>query len=69
MSSPSCILTPLSDLIDNPKLAKYDHHLCRDIHIQLDKEARKQGLSYEERFEMVKEEFLLIQSKILFTAV
>ena len=54
MSSPSAILTALSDLTNNPKLEHYDPHLCRDIHIKLDKEAREQGLSYDERFEMVR---------------
>ena len=54
MSSASAILTSLSDLTNNPKLDHYDPHLCKDIHIKLDKEARDQGLSYEERFEMVK---------------
>lgn len=54
MSSASAILTALSDLTNNPKLEHYDPHLCRDIHIKLDKEAREQGLSYEERFEMAK---------------
>ncbi len=54
MSSVSAILTSLSDLTNNPKLEHYDPHLCQDIHIKLDKEARDQGLSYEERFEMVK---------------
>jgi hypothetical protein len=53
MSSASAILTALSDLTNNPKLEHYDPHLCKDIHIKLDKEARDQGLSYEERFEMV----------------
>ena len=53
MSSASAILTALSDLTNNPKLDQYDPHLCKDIHIKLDKEAREQGLSYEERFEMV----------------
>lgn len=51
----SSIFTSLSEVTDNPKLARYDPHLCKDIHIQLDKEAREQGLSYEERFEMVNE--------------
>lgn len=54
MSSASAILTALSDLTNNPKLEKYDPHVCKDIHIKLDKEARDQGLSFEERFEMVK---------------
>jgi hypothetical protein len=54
MSSATAILTSLSDLTNNPKLDHYDPHLCKDIHIKLDKEARDQGLSYEERFEMVK---------------
>jgi hypothetical protein len=54
MSSASAILTALSDLTNNPKLEHYDPHLCKDIHIKLDKEAREQGLSYEERFQMVK---------------
>jgi hypothetical protein len=53
MSSASAILTALSDLTNNPKLEHYDPHLCKDIHIKLDKEAREQGLSYEERFQMV----------------
>lgn len=53
MSSASAILTALSDLTNNPKLERYDPHLCRDIHIKLDKEALEQGLSYEDRFEMV----------------
>lgn len=49
----SSILTSLSDLTKNPKLNYYDPHLCKDIHIKLDQAAREQGLSYEERFEMV----------------
>jgi hypothetical protein len=53
MSSASAILTSLSDLTNNPKLEHYDPHLCKDIHIKLDKEAREQGLSYQERFDMV----------------
>lgn len=53
MSSASAILTALSDLTNNPKLEKYDPHVCKDIHIKLDKEAREQGLSYDERYEMV----------------
>jgi hypothetical protein len=53
MSSASAILTALSDLTNNPKLEHYDPHLCKDIHIKLDKEAREQGLSYQERFDMV----------------
>ena len=53
MSSASAILTALSDLTNNPKLERYDPHVCKDIHIKLDKDAREQGLSYEERFEMV----------------
>lgn len=54
MSSASAILTALSDLTHNPKLEHYDPHICKDIHIKLDKEAREQGLSYEERFDMVR---------------
>ncbi len=54
MTSASSIITALSDLTNNPKLDHYDTHLCKDIHITLDKEAREQGLSYEERFEIVK---------------
>ena len=57
MSSASAILTALSDLTNNPKLEHYDPHLCKDIHIKLDKEAREQGLGYEERFEMVIKKF------------
>lgn len=63
MSSASAILTALGDLTNNPKLERYDPHLCKDIHIKLDKEAREQGLSYDERFEMVNKfilEILLI---------
>jgi hypothetical protein len=60
MSSASAILTALSDLTNNPKLEHYDPHLCKDIHIKLDKEAREQGLSYEERFQMVKKNLILI---------
>ena len=54
MSSASAILTALSDLTNNPKLEHYDPHICKDIHIKLDKEAREQGLSYQERFDMVR---------------
>jgi hypothetical protein len=60
MSSASAILTALSDLTNNPKLEHYDPHLCKDIHIKLDKEAREQGLSYEERFEMVIKSYFCI---------
>ncbi len=62
MSSASAILTALSDLTNNPKLEHYDPHLCKDIHIKLDKEAREQGLSYEERFEMVRTKFFIFNS-------
>jgi hypothetical protein len=62
MSSASAILTALSDLTNNPKLEHYDPHLCKDIHIKLDKEAREQGLSYEERFEMVQTKFFIFNS-------
>ncbi len=58
MSSATAILTALSDLTNNPKLERYDPHLCKDIHIKLDKEAREQGLSYEERFDMVGRRFV-----------
>lgn len=51
--SPS-VLTPLVDLTKNSKLNHYDPHLCKDIHIRLDREVREQQLSYDERFEMVK---------------
>ncbi|UJR14003.1 hypothetical protein I4U23_001003 [Adineta vaga] len=54
MSFSPKIFTSLSELTENPKLNRYDPHLCKDIHIQLDREARKQGLSYEERFEMAR---------------
>ncbi|CAF0743817.1 unnamed protein product [Rotaria sp. Silwood1] len=54
MSSASAILTSLSDLTNNPKLEQYDPHLCKDIHIKLDKEARDQGLSFQERYEMAR---------------
>ena len=54
MSSASAILTALSDLTNNPKLEHYDPNICKDIHIKLDKEAREQGLSYQERFDMVR---------------
>ena len=50
----SKIFTSLLELENNPKLNQYDPHLCRDIHIKLDQEARAEGLSYEERFEMVR---------------
>ena len=61
MSVSSSILTSLSDLTSNPKLNYYDPHLCKDIHIKLDQTAREEGLSYEERFELVKNEFHTIQ--------
>jgi hypothetical protein len=50
--SPS-VLTSLSDINSNPKLNYDDPHLCKNIHIKLDQEAREEGLGYEERFEMV----------------
>jgi hypothetical protein len=53
MATPPSILTYLSDINSNPKLNHYNPHLCKDIHIKLDQEAREEGLSYEERFEMV----------------
>ena len=53
MSSASAILTALSDLTNNPKLERYDPDLCRDIHFKLDKDAKDQGMDYQERFEMV----------------
>lgn len=53
MSSATAILTSLSDLTNNKALERYDPNICKDIHIKLDKESREQGLSYQERFEMV----------------
>jgi hypothetical protein len=67
MSSASAILTALSDLTNNPKLEHYDPHLCKDIHIKLDKEAREQGLSYEERFEMVRTKIFVLNSLKIFS--
>jgi hypothetical protein len=66
MSSASAILTALSDLTNNPKLEHYDPNLCRDIHIKLDKEAREQGLSYDERFDMVKHSTVTVCSIYMF---
>ncbi|CAF4216811.1 unnamed protein product [Rotaria socialis] len=54
MSSATAILTSLSDLTNKPQLEHYDPNICRDIHIKLDKEAREQGLTYQERFEMAR---------------
>jgi len=65
MATSSSILTSLSDLNNNPKLNSYDPHLCKDIHIKLDQEAREEGLSYEERFKMVRENLHFIQRQIL----
>ena len=63
----SSILTSLSDLTKNLKLNHYDPHLCKDIHIKLDQTAREQGLSYEERFEMVNQRILSL--KFLFSGI
>lgn len=59
MSSALSILSSLSDLKDNPKFEHYDPHVCRDIHIKLDQDAREKGLSYEERFDAVKPQISL----------
>lgn len=53
MSSAVAILTTLSEVSNDPKSEHYDPHVCKSIHIQLDKEAREAGLSYQERFDMV----------------
>lgn len=53
MSSAVAILSTLSDLKNNSKHDKYDPQTCKTIHNKLDQEAREQGLSYEERFQIV----------------
>lgn len=54
MSSPTSILTTLSDFTDKNKHEHYDSNTCKNIQTKLDEEIKSQGLSYEERFQLVR---------------